>query len=45
MINQSKQKHKNNFNERFHRNIHEFAISRPQKKKKKKGKKSANPFS
>ena len=35
MIKQRKIKYKKNFNKRFHRNIHEFAVSRPQKKKKK----------
>ena len=38
MIKQRKLKHKKNFDKRFHRNIHEFAVSRPQKKKKKKEK-------
>ena len=36
MIKQRKLKHKKNFDKRFHRNIHEFAVSRPQKKKKRK---------
>ena len=36
MIKQRKRKYKKNFDKRFHRNIHEFAESRPQKKKKKK---------
>ena len=35
MIKQRKLKYKKNFDKRFHRNIHEFAVSRPQKKKKK----------
>ena len=34
MIKQRKLKHKKNFDKRFHTNIHEFAVSRPQKKKK-----------
>ena len=38
MIKQRKLKYKKNFNKSFHRNIHEFAVSRPQKKE------SANPF-
>ena len=33
MIKQRKLKYKKNFDKRFHRNIHEFAVSRPQKKK------------
>ena len=33
MIKQGKLKYKKNFDKRFHRNIHEFAVSRPQKKK------------
>ena len=36
MIKQRKLKHKKNFDKRFHRNIHEFAVSRPQKKKQTK---------
>ena len=36
MIKQRKLKYKKNFHKRFHRNIHEFAVSRPQKKKKEK---------
>ena len=39
MIKQRKLKHKKNFDKRFHRNIHEFAVSRSQKKKRKKRKK------
>ena len=39
MITQRKLKHKKNFDKRFHRNIHEFAVSRPQEKKKKEKKK------
>ena len=35
MIEQRKLKYKKNFDKRFHRNIHEFAVYRPQKKKKK----------
>ena len=35
MIKQRKLKCKKNYNS-FHRNIHDFAVSRPQKKKKKK---------
>ena len=35
MIKQRKLKYKKNFDKRFHRNIHEFAVSRPQKEKKK----------
>ena len=38
MIKQRKLKYQKNFNKRFHRNIHEFAVSRPHKKKKKKEK-------
>ena len=34
MIKQRKLKYKKNFDKRFHINIHEFAVSRPQKKKK-----------
>ena len=37
MIKQRKLKYKKNFHKRLHRNIHEFAVSRPQKK-------STNPF-
>ena len=36
MIKQRKLKYKKNFDKRFHRNIHEFAVSRPIKKKKEK---------
>ena len=36
MIKQRKLKYKKNFGKRFHRNSHEFAVSRPQKKKKEK---------
>ena len=36
MIKQRKLKHKKNFDKRFHRNIYEFAVCRPQKKKKEK---------
>ena len=51
MTKQRKLKYKKNYDS-FHRNIHEFAVSRPQKKpkknkqrkQKKKKKKSANPF-
>ena len=39
MKKQRKLKHKRNFDKRFHRNIQEFAISRPQKKKRKKTRK------
>ena len=39
MIKERKLKYKKNFDKRFHRNIHKFAVSRPQKKKK-----SSNPF-
>ena len=43
MIKQRKLKHKKNFDKGFHRNNHEFAVSRPQKKKqKKKNKKQTN---
>ena len=35
MIKQRKLKHKKNFDKRFHRNIYEFPVSKPQKKKKK----------
>ena len=40
MIKQRKLKYKKNFDKRFHRNIHEFGVSIPQKKKKK----SSNTF-
>ena len=40
MIKQGKLKYKKNFDKRFHRNIHEFAVSWRQKKKKK----ISNPF-
>ena len=43
MIKQRKLKYEKNFDKRFHGNIHEFAVSRPQKEKKKE-KESANPF-
>ena len=36
MIKQRKLKYKKNFDKRFHRNIHEFAVSRPIKKKERK---------
>ena len=36
MIKQRKLKYKKNFDKSFHRNIHEFAVSRPQKKEKEK---------
>ena len=36
MIKQRKLKYKKNFDKRIHRNIHEFAVTRPQKKKKEK---------
>ena len=39
MIKQRKLNFKKNFGKRFHRNIHEFAVSRHQKKKK-----ISNPF-
>ena len=39
MIKQRKLKYKKNFDKRFHRNIDECGVSRPQKKKK-----SSNPF-
>ena len=35
MIKQRKLDYKKNFDKRFHRNIHEFDVSRPQKKKRK----------
>ena len=35
MIKQRKLKYKKNFDKRFHRNIHEFGVSRPQEKKEK----------
>ena len=44
MIKQRKLKYKKNFVKRFYRNIHEFAVNIPQKKKKKERKKSSNPF-
>ena len=44
MITQRKLKHKKNFDKRFHRNIHEFAVSRPQGKKKKKKKRKREKF-
>ena len=34
MKKQIKLKYKKNFDKRFHKNIHEFAVSRAQKKKK-----------
>ena len=34
MIKQRKPKYKKNFHKRLHRNIHEFAVSKPQKKRK-----------
>ena len=43
MIKQRKLKYKKNFVKRFYRNIHEFAVNIPQKKKKER-KKSSNPF-
>ena len=39
MIKQRKLKHKKNFDKRFHKIIHEFAVSRHQKKTKKNKKK------
>ena len=39
MKKQRKLKYKKNFNKSFHRNIHEFSVGRPQKKKKRKKKK------
>ena len=38
MIKQRKLKYKKNFDKRFLKNIHEFAVSRPQKKQKSKKK-------
>ena len=36
MIMQRKLKYKKNVDKRFHRNIHEFPVGRPQKKKRNK---------
>ena len=44
MIKQRKLKYKKNFDKRFHRNFHEFTISRPQKNKENKKKEKFKSF-
>ena len=44
MIKQRKLKHKKNFDKKFHRNIHEFSVSRLQKKRKKKKERKKEKF-